>query len=148
MLNSSYRARPNGFGDLHRLQDFLDHAFGAERANIRAQSGTAFPVINVGSTPETVEVMAMAPGLDASRLELTIDRGLLIIAGQRPPVTPPQGDRVSVYTQERFSGTFRRVISLPADVDPTKVDAIYREGILRITLHKRESSKPRKIQIA
>jgi HSP20 family protein len=53
-----------------------------------------------------------------------------------------------VYAQERFSGTFRRVVSLPEDADPAKVEANYRDGILRVTVAKRESSKPRRIEVS
>jgi HSP20 family protein len=52
-----------------------------------------------------------------------------------------------VHAQERFAGKFRRVISLPEDADPAKVEASYRDGILRISIAKRESSKPRRIQV-
>jgi HSP20 family protein len=92
--------------------------------------------------------MALAPGLDPSALQLTVDRGLLIIAGERKNAVPEAGDATSVYAQERFSGSFRRVVSLPDDTDPAKVEANYRDGILRITVAKRESSKPRRIEVS
>ena len=122
-------------------------AYARERLQGRALSGANFPALNVGSTPDTVEVMALAPGLDPSKLGLTIDRGLLIISGERQTTVPQQGERTSVYAQERFTGAFRRVISLPEDVDPGKVDANYKDGILRVTLSKREASRPRRIEI-
>ena len=52
-----------------------------------------------------------------------------------------------MYAQERFAGNFRRVVSLPDDADPAKVDASYRDGILRVTVARRESSKPRRIEV-
>ena len=52
-----------------------------------------------------------------------------------------------MYAQERFSGSFRRVISLPDDADPAKVDARLNDGLLRISVSKRESSKPRQITV-
>jgi HSP20 family protein len=51
------------------------------------------------------------------------------------------------YRQERFGGEFRRVIALPEDVDPDKVEASYRDGIVQITVQRRESTKPRQIEI-
>jgi HSP20 family protein len=119
----------------------------AERTSIRALSGATFPVINVGTTPEAIEVMALAPGLDPAALQLTVDRGLLIISGERKNQVPEAGGATSVYAQERFTGAFRRVVSLPEDADPGKVDATYRDGILRVTIAKRESSKPRRIDV-
>jgi HSP20 family protein len=104
-------------------------------------------VLNVGHTPDTVEVQALAPGLDPSSIELTVDRGLLVIAGERAAALPAEGERATVHARERFTGRFRRVISLPEDADPAHVDASYRDGILRVTIAKRESSRPRRIEV-
>ena len=60
---------------------------------------------------------------------------------------PPEGERTTVHARERFAGRFRRVISLPEDADPARVDASYRDGVLRVTIAKRESSKPRRIEV-
>jgi HSP20 family protein len=149
MMNASFRPAADIFSELNRLQDVLEQAFRpADRSSIRGLSGAGFPVINVGTTPESIEVMALAPGLDPGALQLTVDRGLLIIAGERRNAVPEAGDATSVYAQERFSGNFRRVVSLPEDADPAKVDASYRDGILRVTVAKRESSKPRRIEVS
>jgi len=149
MMNPSFRPAGDVFSELNRLQSVLDQVFRpAERSSIRALTGATFPVINVGTTPDSIEVMALAPGLDPAALELSIDRGLLVISGERKSEVPEPGDGVSVYAQERFAGNFRRVVSLPDDADPAKVDATYRDGILRITVAKRESSKPRRIEVS
>ena len=98
--------------------------------------------MNVGTTPEAIEVMALAPGLDTSVLQLTVDRGLLIISGERKSEVP-EGDDTSVYARERFAGAFRRVVSLPEDADPAKVEASYRDGILRVTVATPRNVQPR-----
>jgi len=148
MINTSFRPAGDVFSELNRLQDVLDQMFRpAERSSIRALTGATFPVINVGTTPDSIEVMALAPGLDPATLQLSVDRGLLVIGGERKSAVPAAGDSVSVYARERFAGNFRRVVSLPDDADPGKVDATYRDGILRITISKRESSKPRRIEV-
>ena len=56
-------------------------------------------------------------------------------------------DDMRTYAQERFTGTFRRVIELPQTADPDKVQARYENGCLTITIGKRESSKPRAISV-
>ncbi len=148
MMNSSFRPAADVFSELNRLQNVLDQMFRpSERSSIRALTGATFPVINVGTTPDTIEVMALAPGIDPGKLQVTVDRGLLVIAGKRQPQPPQARDGTSVYAQERFTGEFRRVVSLPDDADPAKVDASYRDGILRVTVSKRESSKPRRIDV-
>lgn len=148
MLNASFRPPADIFSELNRLQGVLDQVFRPSgRSSIRALTGATFPVLNVGTTPDTVEVMALAPGLDPKSIQLSVDRGLLVIAGERADSVPEAGDKVSVYAQERFAGNFRRVVSLPEDADPAKVEASYREGILRVTVSKHESSKPRRIEV-
>jgi len=149
MTNASFRPAADMFRELNRLQSVLDQVFRpAERSSIRGLTGASFPVLNVGTTPETVEVMALAPGLDPKSLQITVDRGVLTIAGERQDPVPAEGDGVTVYAQERFSGAFRRVVSLPEEADAGKVDATYRDGILRITVAKHEASKPRRIEIS
>lgn len=133
------------FADLNRMQTLMDQLFPGRSASIRSQAA-GFPVLNVGTTPTSIEVQALAPGLDPSRLEITVDRGLLIIAGERPSELP-QDERTSVYARERFSGKFRRVVSLPEDADPAAVQASYRDGLLRVSVNKRASSLPRRIEV-
>jgi HSP20 family protein len=148
MMNPSFRPAADLFSELNRLQSVLDSVFRpSERSSIRALSGASFPVMNVGTTPDAVEIMAFAPGIDPSQLQITIDRGVLVIAGERKSLVPEEGDSTTVYAQERFAGPFRRVVSLPEEADPARVDAQYREGVLRITVAKRESSKPRRIAV-
>ena len=143
-----FRPESEILSDLERLQSYLQQASRfTEPSDIRANPGATFPVLNVGNTPDTVEVMALAPGLDPKSLEITIDKGLLLISGVRKSELTELDQRVSVYANERFSGGFRRVVSLPEDVDPANVQAKYANGLLRVTLSRRESSKPRRISV-
>lgn len=146
-MTAMFRPSADLFAELNRMQSLLDQVFPSAGSSIRSAPGAGFPVLNVGTTPSAIEVQALAPGLDPSRLELTVDRGLLVIAGERPSALPPAGERTSVYAQERFAGKFRRVVSLPEDADPARVEASYRDGVLRISVAKRESSLPRRIEV-
>ena len=147
-MSPMFRSSADLFAELNRMQSLLDQVFPTPGASIRSQAGAGFPVLNVGTTPASVEVQALAPGLDPAKLEITIDRGLLVIAGERASELPENNERASVYASERFSGRFRRVISLPDDADPARVDASYRDGVLRISVAKRESSLPRRIEVS
>jgi len=141
-----FRSSADVFAELNRMHSLLDQAF-SPGGSIRSAAGAGFPTLNVGTTPTSIEVMALAPGLDPSRLDITVDRGLLVIAGERRSELPPPGERSAVYAQERFSGPFRRVVNLPEDADPAKIDARYRDGVLRISVAKRESTLPRRIAV-
>ena len=93
-------------------------------------------------------MIAFAPGIDPKKIEITVDRGMLSLAGQRTSESQASQEGAHTYAQERFAGEFRRVISLPEDADPAKVEAKFRDGILHIKVAKRESSKPRQITIS
>lgn len=136
------------FGEIARLQENLDQLFRPSgMSSIRAMSRRTFPVINVGSTAEAIEVLALAPGVDPKALQITLDNGMLVIAGERKTESP-QDDEVSTYAQERFNGTFRRVISLPDDVDAARVEASYRDGLLRVKVGRSEATRPRRIEVS
>ena len=140
---------PNAFGDFDRLRRELDDLFGIAGlpTSIRSASPGAFPALNIGNTPTSVEVYAFAPGIDPNQVDVTIDRGVMTISGERKSEVPEDEAKVNVYGNERFSGRFRRAISLPEDIDPTKVDATYRDGVLRVSIARRESALPRRITV-
>ena len=148
-MNGAFDMYSDLFTELSRLQNgIFDAGFrpGGARS-IRAMPRRAFPVINVGSTPDAVEVLALAPGIDPAELQITVDKGLLTIAGERKDDAPSDGKHTSVYAHERFKGSFHRVISLPEDADASRIKATCRDGMLRVTVPRHEASKPRHISV-
>ena len=137
------------FAEFDGLQRHLEQLLGLRGmpSSIRASGRGAFPALNMGITDDSVEIYAFAPGIDPARIEVSVDKGLLTIGGERESDTPEDSDQVSVYARERFAGAFRRVLSLPEDVDTARVEATYRNGILKIVIPKREASKPRRIEV-
>jgi HSP20 family protein len=137
------------FGQLELLRREFDEAFGVSGlpSSIRSVSPGTLPAINVGRTPTSVEVYAFAPGLDASKVEVTLDRGVLRIAGERASGIPQQETPVQIYAHERAAGSFTRTVSLPDDVDPAKVTASYHDGVLQISIARRESAQPQRITV-
>ena len=134
------------FDELWRLQQEVDELFGSWSSplGIRSLPRGSFPAVNVGQTPERVDVYLFAPGIDPKSLEISIQQNLLTVAGKRELKEEGQA---SFYRQERFTGEFRRVISLPEDVDPERVQAKYVDGIVQIGVQRRESARPRQIEI-
>lgn len=137
------------FAEFERLQRELQQAFGnvGRPGSIRAVASGAFPAINVGSTPEAVIIHAFAPGIDPAKLDVQVDRGVLTISGERASAGPEGSEKLSMYANERPSGRFRRTVSLSDDADPEQVEAVYRDGVLRISVGRRASTLPRRIQI-
>jgi HSP20 family protein len=134
------------FDDLRRLESEMDQLLGrwASPAGIRAVRRGTFPPVNVGSTPDRLDVYVFAAGLDPKTLDISIQQNLLAVSGSRRLETQETAD---YYRRERFDGDFRRVISLPDDVDPDRVEARYRDGVLQITVQRRESARPRQITV-
>jgi HSP20 family protein len=139
------------FSEFDRLQRQMASLFGGFPSSIRAGRLGAFPQINIGATDDSIEIVAFAPGVSAAGLDVSIDKGLLTISGERKPAQLGGGDEtrddIRTYTQERFAGPFRRVIELPQNADPDKVQARYTNGCLSITVGKREASKPKAITV-
>ena len=137
------------FADFEALQRHVGQLLGQVvwPSSIRAAQRGAFPPINMGSTSEAVEIYAFAPGVDLGKVQVSVDKGLLTVSGERPSELPAESEKVSIFAAERFAGPFKRVVSLPDDADPSRVEARYRDGILRIVIPKRESSKARRIEV-
>lgn len=135
------------FSELDRLQRQVQEA-SAFSPSIRGLARGGFPAINVGTTAETAEIFAFAPGLDPSSIDVYLERGVLSISGERVEPRPSQEDgKASVHIKERFAGRFHRVITLSDDLDPDSVDAKYRDGILQISIKRSAASKPRRINV-
>ncbi len=135
------------FGDLDRLQRDLSAAFEAA-PSIRGLGRGGYPALNVGSTPEAVEVYAFAPGLAPDSIKVDLDRGVLSLSGERARSLPAQSDeKTTLHQVERFAGRFRRVVSLPEDIDPNAVSASYRDGLLRVSVARKAATPPRRIEV-
>ncbi|MGI4814481.1 MAG: Hsp20/alpha crystallin family protein [Janthinobacterium lividum] len=135
------------FGELDRMQRQMSGLFAGFPSSLRAARVGAFPPINIGSTDDSIEIVAFAPGLDPAKIDVSVDKGLLTISGERnQPEIGATGD-VRTYAQERFTGAFRRVIELPSHADPNKVQARYVNGCLTVHVGRLEASKPRAIPV-
>ena len=129
---------------LDRLQRDMLH--GADDSpSIRGVAQRRYPAINLGSTPESIEVFAFLPGIDPAALDVHIETGVLTIDGERAGEAVPDG--AIAHVEERFAGRFRRVVSLPDDVDSEQVQAKYRDGLLHIRVARKSAAKASRIAI-
>lgn len=134
------------FAELDRLQRDMQQRLDLS-PSIRGLGRDGFPAINVGSTPRSVELYAFAPGVDPATLDVQVEKGVLTIAGERTPDTPAPDAGATLHIDERFAGRFRRVVSLPDDVDAGAIEAHYRNGVLHVSIPRQETALPRRIQI-
>ena len=134
------------FAQMDRLQRQMQQAFDLTSPSIRGLSG-GFPAVNVGYTPGSTEIYAFLPGVDPAQIELTLDRGVLSISGQRKPTAEAGDAKLTLHGQERFVGRFHRVLGLPEDSDPGAVQARCSDGVLHVSVKRRESAQPRRIEV-
>ena len=134
------------FDEFRRLQEQIDSLFDSwpGAIGIRSVAPGTFPPVNVGATPDRLEVYVFAAGLDPKKIDISMQQNLLAVSGER---AAPQDEAAAFYRQERFAGEFRRVLTLPEDVDPDRVEARYRDGVLHITVSRKEAAKPRTIPL-
>jgi HSP20 family protein len=129
---------PTVFGQFSRLQNELDRLFSAPTA-------TWTPRLDVLEDKDNFVVRVETPGLKREDIQVSLEEGDLVIAGERKAETLPEG--TDVHHTERFYGKFQRAVTLPAAVAADKVKADYKDGVLTITLPKAEEAKPRQIAI-
>ena len=140
---------PGGlFEDFERMRREMDWMFEpwAAPSSVRAVPRGSFPAVNVGMGPESVDVYVFAPGADPAGIEVSIERNILTVSGERERALP-ESEGACVYLNERFSGTFRRALALPDDVDPEKVQARYAEGVLHVSVQRKAEAQPRRIDV-
>lgn len=134
------------FAELDRFQRDVEQAldFGP---SIRGLGRGGFPALNVGATPRSVEVYAFVPGLEPASIDVQLESGVLTIAGERADDLSNQAQQATVQINERFTGRFKRVISLPDDADADAVDAKYRDGVLHVSVARRQPPPARQISV-
>lgn len=131
------------FAELDRLQRDMLQAFEIQPTIRGAARG--YPALNLGSTPRSFELFVFAPGLDPATLDVQIEKGVLTVAGERKAEAP--AEKSTRHVDERFAGRFRRVVTLPDDADPNAVDAKYTDGVLHLSIARKEAAQPRRITV-
>lgn len=128
--------------EMDRLSAFGSH-FGTGEGTVYRPG--VYPPINVYDDGESFIVRAEVPGVDSQTVDATVTGDTLTIRGERTADKLPEG--ASYHRRELNSGQFRRALTLPEQVDNTKVMASYQNGILEIRLPRAEQAKQRKIEI-
>lgn len=136
------------YRDINRIRSELNRIFQDPLAML--QSGSSLlggwePTIDVYEDKDKITVKAEVPGMKKEDIEVAVEGNFLTISGERKDEhEEKQGE---AFRSERYFGRFERSITLSENVDATKVQANYKDGVLTITLPKSEQHKAKQIEV-
>jgi len=135
---------PRMWRDMDKLQNEMNRLFDSTFSR-RYRNAPGFPAVNVWANEDGLVVTAEVPGINAEDIDIMVVGETMTISGSRG--MDELGEGTKYHRQERGYGDFTRTVKLPFLVDSDKVDASFRDGLLNITLPRKDEDKPRKIAI-
>ena len=133
--------------ELAGIERQFDELFGRGRAGSRGQgSGTWVPALDVHQDGDTMVICADIAGVDPEQVDITVDDDVLTVSGRRDE--DRKVEEGQWIRRERVTGQFRRSISLPPGVDPQKVKANAKNGVIEIRVPRPTKSEPHRIELS
>ncbi len=145
------------FEEMERMRRDIDKILGEDRVSawtfpfsrvsfLPGRALRSYPLMNIGEDAENIYVHALAPGVGPDTLNVSVTGNQLIISGRKTPL-PEDVKPEDIHRSERSAGQFVRSVTLAAAVNRDKVQANYRDGVLKIVLPKAEEARPRQVQV-
>jgi HSP20 family protein len=133
-----------------RLQDEINRIFGSvNNGDSSSATATWVPAVDIREFSDRFEFYVDLPGVDPSKVDLTLESGVLTLSGERLEQVPSKtGEEPQYQRSERGVGQFYRRFVLPDTVDSEKVNATGKNGVLKVTIPKQAKALPRRIEIA
>lgn len=140
--------RWNPFRELTGLQGEMNRLFeGFTRRGTPAETATVWsPAVDVYEDEHNFVFKAELPGLDKDNIEVQFENGMLTLKGERK--FEKEVKQENFHQIERSYGRFVRTFTVPSAIDPEKIAANFKEGILEVVLPKTEEAKPKTIAVA
>ena len=140
----------NPVRDMFSFRNRINHIFDdvfypINRDEVEFSMESWNPVVDVYDNDDSIVIKAELPGIDKEGIEIDVKDRVLTLKGERSSESEVKDD--NYYRRERSFGRFERAFTLPADVDPDKIKADYKDGVLKIDIPKPEEKKPRQITI-
>jgi HSP20 family protein len=133
------------FDALSNFQQALDAFRASSWLEAGLSGGGGYPPMNVFRKGDDFVVIAEAPGVKKSDLDVQVKGRTIRLAGAKSVSYP---ENASVHRRERLAGRFDRAITLPVEIDPDGVKAEYHDGVLALFLPRAERDKPKSIKVA
>ena len=103
------------------------------------------PVVDIYDNKKSIVIKAELPGVDKKDIHVDVKDGILTLSGERSCENEVKEE--NFHRKERFFGKFQRSFALPKGLNPDKIDADYKDGVLKIEIMKPEEEKPKKIAV-
>jgi len=141
------RKRERDRGPLAKIHDEMDDLFRSffEDWDWPVWSRGRWPVIDIAENENEFVVKAEVPGCKADDIDISVNGNMLTISGEKKHEEEKQGK--GYYHAERSYGSFRRDLHLATEMDPDKIKATCKDGVLTVTLPKSEMAKPVKVKV-
>jgi HSP20 family protein len=140
--------RVDPFQELMGNQERMNQLFRNSFSNFgddTLTSGAWAPAVDIYETQETIEMTFEIPGVNQKDIKVNIENNLLTVSGERK--FEHEDKRNNYHRLERSYGAFQRSFTVPSTVDPNKINAVFENGLLRLTLAKRPETQPRAIEV-
>ncbi|HZS07798.1 MAG TPA: Hsp20/alpha crystallin family protein [Blastocatellia bacterium] len=140
--------RIDPFQELMGIQDRMNQLFRSTYSGFgddNLTSGAWSPVVDIYETPEAIEMTFELPGVNQKDIHINIENNLLSVSGERK--LEHEDMREGYHRVERNYGGFVRSFTVPSTIDPNGINAVFENGLLRLTLTKRPETKPRAIEV-
>ncbi len=109
------------------------------------ETGRMIPAVGLSQTDDTAMISAELPGIDPKDIEISVKANVLTISGERK--RPDHAEQVTWIGRARHFGPFSRSFRIPFEIDAEKTEAELSNGVLEVTVHRREEDKPLRIQV-
>ena len=136
------------FRELEKMRNHMEtiyNALAGSVAQIRSNYTGVFPPVNLAEDEDHLYLTAELPGAAADKLEVSVKGETLSLRGEIPAAQV--ASEVNYHRKERESGSFRRVLTLPAKVEVDRVEAAFKNGVLTVTIPKAAEAKARQVSI-
>jgi HSP20 family protein len=145
-MADKYLSRWEPFRDMLSLRSDMDRLFSSLFGGLAEErEGLWAPIVDIEEDNDNITVKAEIPGMKREDIKVSVQGNRLTITGERKQESETKNK--TFHRVERSYGKFSRMIMLPTDVDPDKVKANYKDGILNVTLPKPEAIKPKHIDV-
>ncbi len=131
--------------EMERLRREMDRLFQDFPSRYRINMAPAYPAMNIWTNENGAIITAELPGVSPQDIEISVVNDTLTLSGKREE--QECGENVRFHRRERGCGRFVRTIQLPFQVESNKVEASLEKGVLKISLPRAETDKPRKIAV-